>query len=150
MACTGQEPPVRACFGEAIELAGNRIANFGECVLVIEAPLSTLHNNLGNPTQRGAFEEGREWYRGAGAVTLLAARRFLEMVASKLEANERVFLAEAYLSNKGERTAHTADAATILREFWETEPEALKEGVEPILGMIKGVPQVRIFRRALH
>jgi len=83
-------------------------------------------------------------------VTLLAARRFLEMVASKLEANERVFLAEAYLSNKGERTAHTADAATILREFWETEPEALKEGVEPILGMIKGVPQVRIFRRALH
>jgi len=79
-------------------------------------------------------------------VSLLAARRFLQHLACKLGASKQVFLAEAFLSNKTRRTTHTADAAAILRRFWITKPKVLYAGIEPILGMIRGVPEVRVFR----
>ena len=145
LAWTEQHTPAQVRFGQAIEGVAKQITVFKKCVLVLEAPLSTFHNQLGNPEIRGEFEKGRGWYWGPGAVALLAAGRFLEQLASKLGRSQRVFLAEAFLSNKSQRTMHVADAVSILDRFWDTKPEAMKSGVEPILDVIKGVPQVRVF-----
>jgi len=146
LAWTGQRDSIQVLFGEAIEKVARQMAVLRESVLVIEAPLSTLHDRLGNPGIRGEFEKGRGWYCGPGAVTHLAARRFLEELARKLRADKQVLLAEAFLSNKSRRTSHSVDATTILRRFWGTKPKALYEGVEPVLGLVSGVPEVRVFR----
>lgn len=118
---------------------------FERAVLVLEAPLSTFHNAMGNPEIRGEFERGRGWYHGPGAVALLATQHFLQQLEHKLGGRKPVLLAEAFLSNKPQRTAHSADALAILRRFWRPEPEPLKSGVEPLLGLVEGIPEVRVF-----
>jgi len=145
LAWTGGGDPVQARFGEAIERVAEQLAVLGESVLVLEAALSTFHNSSGNPDLRGDFERGRCWYYGPGAVSVLAARRFLEQLAGKLGNGRKVFLAEAFLSNKPRRTGHGVDAAAILERFWNTKPEALHKGVEPLLSLIQEVPPVRDF-----
>lgn len=132
-------------FGEAIEVVAKQLVVLGQPVLVLEAALSIFHNSVGDLDIRGQFEEGRGWYWGPGAVSLVATRRFLEELARKFPAGRRVLVAEAFLSNKRQRTEHGADASAILQRFWHTDPEALRDGVEPALGLIQGVPQVRVF-----
>ena len=114
-------------------------------MLVLEAALSTFHSPAGNPDLRGEFERGRGWYWGPGAVSLVAAQRFLRVVSSGLPPMLSIPLAEAFLSNKPKRTKHSQDALTILENFWASAPVQLRPGVEPAMGIICGVPSVRVF-----
>jgi hypothetical protein len=78
-------------------------------------------------------------------VTFLAATRFLAELDKLLPGTQVVELAEAFLSNKQERSGHQTDASLIAKKFWSRRPESLLEGVEPILPIISGVPPVRAF-----
>ena len=133
-------------FGEAIEAVAEQLSDNDEAVLVIEAPLSTYHNESGNPEIRGDFEKGRGWYWGPGALCTIAAQRFLEILAPKLRRGRQVMLAEAFLSNKSNKTDHRVDATRILQDFWSRDPCPLNPGLEPLLDIIDGVPEVRVFQ----
>ena len=146
VAWTGCAGPKNYRFGEAIEVVGKQLSDKDEIVLVIEAPLSTFHNENGNPNIRGDFEKGRGWYWGPGAPCTIAAHRFLNELAQNIEKRRPVLLAEAFLSNKPHRTEHSVDAALILQHFWSTKPQSLAEGLEPVLDEIDGIPEVRVFQ----
>lgn len=100
--------------------------------------------NHANPTPRGNFENGRRWYVQSGAMVTLAAIRLLEMLSAKLTGD--IWIAEAFLSNKDESTAHWQDAMEIHTQFWSTPP-IIPGAAEicPLCGLIDGVPDVRVF-----
>jgi hypothetical protein len=152
VAWSGHEIPICLHFGNAVRKVAELCVTFEQPVLVVEAALSTFHRPNGNPDLRGSFEEGRGWYWGPGAVSVIAASRFLQMLAGLLPASKRVFLAEAFLSNKSERTKHAADAAQIVKEFWSRESQPIEGAAEPLSELIVGVPSVRVFsvRSAVH
>ena len=113
-------------------------------LLLIEAPLSRTHTARGNPKPRGDFEDGRRWYVQSGAMVTLAAIRLLEVLSAKL--TDDIWIAEAFLSNKDESTAHWRDAMEIHTQFWSTLP-IIPGAAEicPLCGLIDGVPDVRVF-----
>ena len=143
VAWSGGGEPQNVQFGDAISLVSQLLQREPPPVLVLEAVLSTLHSPEGNPSIRGAFEKGRGWYWGPGAVSALAARRFLEELGCRLE--RPVLLGEAFLSNKSGPTRHCDDANKIVHDCWLAEPVPLIPGVEPLLPIINGVPSVRVF-----
>jgi len=142
----GIKEPATIQFGTAIKEVSRLIEKIGTCVLIIEAVLSTYHNEYGNPDIRGVFEEKRGWYYGPGVVTYAAAIRFLQMLRKNCSSNNTVYLAEAFLSFKKKRSRHSDDAHIIFNSFWDTPMESLKDGTEPILDFILGVPSVKVFK----
>lgn len=148
IAWSGDDKPICCQFGKAIDKVFDLWNQFDHPIVVIEAALSTYHQpRSGNPSLRGEFEKGRGWYWGPGAVSLVAARRFLEEFATRIPLGKTVLLAEAFLSNKDERTAHVDDAEKIVKEFWNVEPCVLAAGaeIEPVTSLINGVPSIRVF-----
>ena len=141
----GINEPIELTFGNAISAVKNKIEQYGACILIIEAVLSTFHNREGNPDIRGDFEKGRGWYYGPGVVTFAAAMRFLNILRNVVSIDASVLLAEAFLSFKKGRSSHSKDAMIIYNRFWETKPEEIRDGTEPILEFISGVPSVRVF-----
>jgi len=141
----GIDQPIELHFGDAIKSVSQWISQNGNCILIIEAVLSTFHNDCGNPDFRGQFEKGRGWYYGPGVVTFAAAMRFLQVLRQQVGSNSLVFLAEAFLSFKNTRSSHSNDAMIIFKRFWDTQPEKIKEGTEPILDCLEGVPSVYVF-----
>jgi len=141
----GIDQPMELQFGDAISTVAQWIYRNGTCILIIEAVLSTFHNESGNPDFRGDFEQGRGWYYGPGVVTFAAAMRFLQVLRQQIASDALVFLAEAFLSFKKTRSRHSNDAMIIFNRFWDTHPEKMKAGTEPILDFIAGVPSVRVF-----
>jgi len=133
---------VELTFGDAIYFCIGLLNKMNKPCLVLEAPLSTYHDEKGNPGIRGEFEHGRGWYYGAGAMTALAAKRFLEMMRPALSI--KTGLAEAFLSNKESKTGHADDAIIILKEFTKTKPVEMRQGCEPIIKLNK-VPPVKSF-----
>jgi len=141
--------PSKETFGRTVNVVREHIGAFRRnpgCkpLLVLEAPLSRFHSANGNPGVRGEFENGRGWYCGAGAVTALAAQRFLCALTDMASGGD-MWVAEAFLSNKVNRTSHADDAARILRQFWDVSPVPLQSACEPLLSSIAGVPPVRVF-----
>jgi hypothetical protein len=132
-------------FGDAVIEVAGILTGAPRTVLVLEGVLSTSHTKKGNPRDRGAFEKGRSWYYGPGAVTFLAATRFLAELSKLLPSAQIVDLAEAFLSNKQQRSGHQTDASLIAKRFWLQRPEPLVDGIEPILPIIAGIPPVRSF-----
>ncbi len=137
--------PMELQFGSAIKTVAQWVDQNNHCILVIEAVLSTFHDEHGNPDIRGNFEKGRGWYYGPGAVTFAAAVQFLRILRQQVASDVLIILAEAFLSFKKKRSRHFNDAMIIYNQFWNTQPEKLKEGTEPILDFIFGVPSVRVF-----
>ena len=133
-------------FGQAVKKIRELLGQLNNPVLVIEAALSTFHRCNGNPCYRGDFEKGRGWYWGSGAVSLIAAQRLLRQLTMDPGLESPVLLAEAFLSNKAQRTGHKSDAEAILRQFWGTPPAALCDGLEPASDLIRGVPSIRVFQ----
>ena len=115
-------------------------------ILVLEAVLSTYHDPAtDNPGLRGEFERGRGWYWGPGAVSCLAAQRFLTMLTPRL-GGQRIVLAEAFVSNKTGPTGHGEDARLIAHHFWNSAGDYQpRQDSQPVLQIIQGVPQVRVF-----
>ncbi|HTW63937.1 MAG TPA: hypothetical protein VME17_04935 [Bryobacteraceae bacterium] len=144
----GATVPNSCQFYRAIELATAQLnaalALDARPLLVIEAPLSRAHTARGNPTPRGDFENARRWYVQSGAMVTLAAIRLLEVVSAKL--TDDIWIAEAFLSNKDESTAHWRDAMEIHTQFWSIPP-IIPGAAEicPLCGLIDGVPDVRVF-----
>ncbi|MFO8007724.1 MAG: hypothetical protein R6V05_08320 [Candidatus Brocadiia bacterium] len=147
LACTGDKDGEAHVFGEAVRKTATRLDEdrFGNAVLVLEAPLSMCHGPKGNPQLRGPFERGRGWYYGAGALTLIAARRFLWELARLLPEGKEVALAEAFLSNKPAPVPHPIDAEKIAGKFWDSEVKTLRVGCEPTSLLVAGVPPVKVF-----
>jgi hypothetical protein len=145
LAWDGQKEARCLRFGDCIREVAELCLRFEEPLLVVEAPLSIFHRMDGNPGIRGEFEKGRGWYWGPGAVALVAAMRLLRMLGKQLPADKPVLLAEAFLSNKPNRTSHIDDASRIVDEFWLRNNEPLWEGVEPASDLISEIPCVRVF-----
>ena len=78
-------------------------------------------------------------------VTFAAAMRFLQVLRQQIASDVLVFLVEAFLSFKKTRSRHSNDAMIIFNRFWDTHPQKIKAGTEPILDFIDGVPSVRVF-----
>lgn len=133
-------------FGATIKEVARLVDKFGTCILILEAVLSTYHDEHGNPDIRGDFEKGRGWYYGPGVATYAAAIRFLRIIHQKCSNNATVYLAEAFLSFKKKRSHHSDNARIIFDSFWNTHSESLNDGPEPILDFIEGIPSVRVFK----
>ena len=142
----GIKEPAALEFGTTIKEVSRLVEQLGTCVLIFEAVLSTYHDEHGNPDIRGDFEKGRGWYYGPGVATYAAAIRFLRILGQKCSSNATVYLAEAFLSFKKKRSRHSDDAWIIFDSFWDTHSESLKDGTEPILDFIQGIPSVRVFK----
>ena len=145
VAWSGEPQGIQLQFGSAIDFVASKLSSMARPLLVVEAVLSTLHDQRGNPAIRGEFERARGWYYGPGAVTLIAAQRFLGALQDSLSWRHEVFIAEAFLSNKTGPTAHRLDAITIRDQFWTATPADLLPGIQPLI-VIEGVPPVRVFQ----
>jgi hypothetical protein len=132
-------------FGDAVTRVAELVAERTKPILVLEAVLSTYHAPSGNPDIRGDFERGRGWYWGPGVLSFAAAIRFVQELNRMTEGRE-LDVAEAFLSNKDTPTGHADDAILIHDRFWTTQPEELKNGVEPASPLVQGVPTVRVFK----
>ena len=99
----GIDQPIELTFGNAIGVVAKWIDLNDHCILIIEAVLSTFHNESGNPDIRGDFEKGRGWYYGPGVLTFAAAMRFLKILREQVTNDVCVILAEAFLSFKKAR-----------------------------------------------
>jgi hypothetical protein len=147
LAWTGKSSGINLEFGRAVDEICKQLSLLTNPVLVLEAALSTFHLPNGNPGIRGPFEEGRGWYWGSGAVSLIAAQRLLRQLAECPGLDSPILIAEAFLSNKPQRTGHGKDAMVILRRFWSTQPTSdLRDGLEPASDLIQGVPPIRVFK----
>ncbi len=146
LAWTGKPSGNNFEFGQAVEEIRKLLDYLANPVLVIEAALSTFHRHNGNPDYRGSFEKGRGWYWGSGAVSLIAAQRLLRQLTKGPGLERPVLLAEAFLSNKMQRTGHKSDAGLILRRFWHTQTEVLHNSPEPASNLIRGIPSIRVFK----
>ena len=104
-------------FGDALIEVARILTKAPRTILVLEGVLSTSHYHNGNPRDRGVFEKGRSWYYGPGAVTFLAAARFLAELHKLLPGSPVVKLAEAFLSNKQQRSGHQTDASLTANKF---------------------------------
>jgi hypothetical protein len=103
-------------------------------VLIIEAPLSGLFGEEGNPVGRGDFERRdpnlaraatRYWYSGPGAAMCLAAAFFLREVVHRFRENpcgtpHEVVLYEGFITFKSKPTDHLEDAKRLLGSFFCT------------------------------
>ena len=143
---SGIKEPATLKFGDTIKEVTRLVEQIGSCVLILEAVLSTYNDEFGNPDIRGVFEKGRGWYHGPGVATYAAAARFLRILRKNCSSNATVYIAEAFLSFKKKRSRHSDDARIIFNSFWDTPTESLKDGTEPILDFILGVPSVRVFK----
>jgi hypothetical protein len=143
---TRLKEPQSLTFGACVKEVTRLVEKHRTLVLVVEAVLSTYHDEHGNPAIRGAFQKGRGWYHGPGVATYAAAVRLLRTLRLAFSGNATAYLAEAFLSFKETRSSHSNDARIIFDSFWDTATEKLPDGTEPIQDFIEGVPQVRVFR----
>ena len=93
--------------------------------LMIEAPLSVTFNAKNNPVQRSFEKRGkstRYWYLQGGVVTLLSAAYLIRQLYDMEESN--IFLFEAFISFKPQKTDHMDDASLMER--------GIVEGASPI------------------
>jgi hypothetical protein len=111
--------------------------------LIIEAPLSGLFSDSGNPLGRREFEvrpptderkaEHRYWYSGPGASTCLAALFFLDRLRREVGPRESVSvtLYEGFLSFKSGGTRDSVDAQRLLDGYLSGTAQIL-EVVVPV------------------
>ena len=118
-------------FGECVERVPQLLKGQATAVLIIEAPLSGLFSEDGNPVERGDFEKrlpggktDRYWYSGPGAATCLAAMFFLRELCAALRRNEssqsdsaEIILYEGFETFKSAGTDHEQDARLLLNSF---------------------------------
>lgn len=116
----GQSQSGNFRFGECINKVCCLLKGHSKAVLIIEAPLSGVFSESGNPVERGDFERQnqssatvahRYWYSGPGAAMCLAAVFFLQELVCKLPKNCReVVLYEGFLTFKRKAKKHSCDA----------------------------------------
>lgn len=139
--CITGNKGVDLTFGDAVQKVASLVKNNNEALLVIEAPLSTYHNNGGNPDFRFEDEEGHPWYCGPGATVLLAAKRLLEQISSNLGQRE-IRIAEAFYARKKD---HAEVASFLANEFGKGILVEAKKPREQIVELIDSAPNIYDF-----
>ncbi len=125
-------------FGDCVAQVAELISEWRTADLIIEAPLSGLFSDRGNPLGRREFElrparedrkaEHRYWYSGPGASTCLAALFFLDRLRREIGTRESVSvtLYEGFLSFKLGGTRHSIDAQRLLDGFVSQTAQVLE------------------------
>ena len=134
-------------FGDCVQRLIAHLVAHGPHCLIIEAVLSTYHDDSGNPNNRGDFEKGRGWYYGPGVTTFAAAQRLLTVLDHALPAAMQIPIIEGFLSYKPARTQHTEDAQRMILEFESAEVFQPHAGSQPILPNIEGVPLIKRYNK---
>ena len=123
-------------FREAVQSTATWIKKVGECVLILEAPLSGAFSS-GNPDARGDFERkddhgkksDRRWYVGAGGVMALAAIHFLRLLIAKAGKKAiKVHLLEGFASRDKKPSDHARVARDLYKAWCNSDPEII--GIE--------------------
>jgi hypothetical protein len=102
-------------FHDCLAAVVKQFANLGEAILILEAPLSSAFDRLGNPQPRGDFErhpKPRWWSLGPGASMSLAAMYFLKRFVEAVPAHTKCHLIEGFVV--GADSGHDADVAEAL------------------------------------
>lgn len=102
-------------FHDCLAAAVKQFQNVGEAILILEAPLSSAFDRLGNPQPRGDFErhpKPRWWSLGPGASMSLAAMYFLKRFVKAVPAHTKCHLIEGFVV--GADSGHDADVAEAL------------------------------------
>ncbi len=158
------ESPVEVQFCDAKERIVRFISTSKQPVnLMIEAPLSVVFDENGNPKGRSIDKQGnknRPWYVGPGCSVMVAAL-YLMKALTELEINTDIRLFEGFVSfkEKEKRSDHSKDVL-LLREVVEDpnyfsdsiiKPEVLRkdpsdtlESAFQVAGMDFGIPPVII------
>ena len=148
MAHTHETAVYSLSFGACIEKTVNILKTSGRHTLILEAVLSTYHQDNGNPDIRGDFEKGRGWYYGPGVCTYAAAMRFLKEIDARLPYSlNTIPLVEGFLSYKKTRTEHTQDARRMLEEFEIAETFEPRLGSQPLSRSIRGIPVIKRYNK---
>ena len=102
-------------FHDCLAAVVSQFENLGEAILILEAPLSSAFDRLGNPQPRGDFErhpKPRWWSLGPGASMSLAAMYFLKRFVEAVPAHTKCHLIEGFVV--GADSGHDADVAEAL------------------------------------
>ncbi len=102
-------------FHDCLSAVVTQFQNMGEAVLILEAPLSSAFDRLGNPQPRGDFErypKPRWWSLGPGASMSLAAMHFLKRFVEAVPELTKCHLIEGFVV--GADSGHDADVAEAL------------------------------------
>ena len=102
-------------FHDCLATVVKQFENLGEAILILEAPLSSAFDRLGNPQPRGDFErhpKPRWWSLGPGASMSLAAMYFLKRFVEAVPAHTKCHLIEGFVV--GADSGHDADVAEAL------------------------------------
>lgn len=102
-------------FHDCLATVVKQFQNVGEAILILEAPLSSAFDRLGNPQPRGEFErhpKPRWWSLGPGASMSLAAMYFLKRFVEAVPAQTKCHLIEGFVV--GADSGHDADVAEAL------------------------------------
>jgi hypothetical protein len=113
-------------------------------VLIVEAPLSSEFDGVGNPCPRwfevpqaysadSLLTEPRPWYTGAGVTTLAASNELFKRLGSP---NQDVYLIEGFYPNLESVTStqrHIRDAENLARRFRNAE-NLLRPHAQPLEG----------------
>ena len=115
-----QNKKFHACLAEVV----TQFHKTEEAVLILEAPLSSAFDPLGNPQPRGDFErlpKSRWWSLGPGASMSLAAMHFLKRFVDEVPENTRCHLIEGFVV--GDDSGHDADVAkALIKSFAGVQP----------------------------
>jgi len=111
------EPAQNQSWADACHEIKNAIRSCNKDInLMIEAPLSVTFNAKNNPVQRSFEKRGkntRYWYLQGGVVTLLSAAYLIRQLYDLEGTN--IFLFEAFISFKPQKTDHMDDASLMER-----------------------------------
>jgi hypothetical protein len=143
-------------FGGSIEKIKELILSCNsKTALIIEAPLSGVFSESGNPAERGDFEKGtkrksnRYWYSGPGAAMCLASIFFLRKLSAMLPKKcKKVYLYEGFITGNRKTGKHSDDAEKLLKCFMRNSQTEKVNGLAiTILDVIgaKGPPPAIIF-----
>lgn len=145
---------------EAITEVQKIIQNYENMNLVIEAPLSVMFDNKGNPKGRSVDKVGnriRYWYFGPGSTVLLATTYFLRRIKdSNPTANIKLFEGFVSFKDREKKSDHLRDVKLLKKVIMSPNPlqyckspselkladDDVLESASKVAGMDFGIPPV--------
>ncbi len=118
------DPPTCFNFGDGVRAVAEFVTAHWESVLIVEAPLSGLFDQTGNPRPR-PFERRKEdgksqtraWYMQAGAAVALGALMLFRELQLQVSHPRTLHVLEGFVTFKCTKSPHEADAAALIRAF---------------------------------
>lgn len=143
--CTSENGATGLEFGKMVKEVSKILNASKDPLLVIEAPLSTYHNDRGNPDIRFDAERGHGWYCHAGAEVLLGALRLLKQLSIMSHSSQEIRIAEAFFTQENGKKKDPEVAKLIVEKFEKSTPVKTKEPREQICDLIDKAPNIYDF-----